>query len=73
LLYVVNVQVDYGIDWNGPVPKEIEENEENHVSVPSINCSLNVADWPNDHTSSLQDGSYRVKKYLQVRMFVQNH
>lgn len=62
------------------MPTEVEENEENSVSVPGINCSLSETDYqelirtiPNDYTSSLQDGSYGVNKYLQVRMFVHNH
>ena len=53
------------------MPTEVEEK----VSVPSINCSISEADYqellqtiPNDHISSLQDGSYGLNKYLQVHM-----
>ena len=59
------------------MPTEVEENDGNSVSVPSIGFPLSedayvelIQAIPNDYTSTLRDGSYGVNNYLQVRMFV---
>uniref|UniRef100_A0A1X7USS9 Integrase catalytic domain-containing protein n=1 Tax=Amphimedon queenslandica TaxID=400682 RepID=A0A1X7USS9_AMPQE len=71
------VEHNYGIDWFGPLPTEVEENETNAITIPLISCPLSVASYqdllqsfPNDHSSIMQDNSYGIDTYINVRNFV---